>query len=417
MTLAELEARQSRIRAEARAKINQITDETPDDEARKIERDFNAMMLEYDDLTAKISEARAEADQTPDPRRPRHTAEARGADDGIAEAPDEPSFGIAPAQRMTTWAKAKTPDDPHKGLGLGRYLRAMAVGGQTEAERRALAEGSDSSGGYTVPTTLSARLIDALRAQSVVTRAGAQMVPLSTDTHSIAAVATDPVPAWRVENEAVTESDPTFRNVPFAPKSLAVMTKVSQELLEDSLNLENALPQIMAAAMAVEMDRVCLLGSGTDPEPKGIANTSGIGTTAHDATLDGYTPMLTARTGILSANAGPVSAVIMHPRDEGTLTALTDSTGQPLDMPRALTEVPMLTTTSIPTDGGTGSDESTIFVGNFAHLLIGMRSQIRVFVSRDLHADHLQYTYIAHMRMDVALAHAAGFHTITGVQG
>ncbi|SHL70880.1 Phage capsid family protein [Roseovarius litoreus] len=155
------------------------------------------------------------------------------------------------------------------------------------------------------------------------------------------------------------------------------------------MNLETALPQIMSAPMAVEMDRVCLLGSGSAPEPRGIANTSRIGTRAHDAALANYALMLTARTDILSQNAGPVSASITHPRDEGTVSNFTDTTNQPLKPPRVLTEIPMLTATSIPTDGGTGTDENTIFVGNFASLMIRMRQDISILVSRDFALDKL----------------------------
>lgn len=126
---------------------------------------------------------------------------------------------------------------------------------------------------------------------------------------------------------------------------------------------------------------------------------------------------MAARTGILSANAGPLSAIIMHPRDEGTLTGLVDSDGQPLMAPRAIADLPMLTTTSIPVDGGAGDDESTIFAGNFAHLLIGMRSEIRIEVLRERYADQLPYGLLAHLRADVAVQHAGAFYTITGVQG
>lgn len=419
MNLEQLKSERRAKMKQARALFRNLDDKTPEEEARKIERDFNAIMLDVDELRDQIEDEEDRARQNaPDPRRPHHDdGEVRGADDGRPQAPLDKEFSLKPEQRMTEWARARKPDCEFQALGVGAYLRSMAIGAKTDIEKRALAEGTDSSGGYTVPTTLSARLIDNLRAQSVCTRAGAQMVPLTSDNHSIAAVDSDPTPAWRNENEAVNEDDPTFRNVPFAPKSLAVMVKVSRELLEDSINLESALPQIMASAMAVEMDRVCLLGSGSAPEPEGIANATGIGTTAHGAALANYAPLLTARTDILSNNAGPVSAVVMHPRDEGTMSEFMDTTGQPLNMPRQLSELPMLTTTSIPTDGGAGSDESTIFVGNFASLMIGMRHDISILVSRDFALDKLQYTFVAHMRMDVALAHAKSFHTITGVQG
>ena len=338
--------------------------------------------------------------------------EARTGDD---EATD-PNPALAPEQRMTAWAQARhSGTDEYRGLALGQYLRSMVVGGKTDVERRALSEGSDSAGGYTVPDYLSAQLIDLARAQSVVTAAGAQTVPLDGDQNRIAKLLTDPVPAWRSEAGAVAESDPTFGPIDLTPRSLAVMTMISAELLEDTLNLATELPRVMAAAMAVELDRVALIGSGTAPEPRGIANTSGIGTFAQDAAIASYANLSKARTGILSANQRP-TAFIMHPRDEGTFTDLTDSQGQPLQAPRSVADIPMRTTTSLPVDGGVGNDESTIIAGDFTRLLLGIRSAIRVEILKtSTYASNLQYTMLAHMRADVAVTHPGAFYMLTGV--
>lgn len=320
-------------------------------------------------------------------------------------------------QPMKAWAQARSGlSDNLRGMNAGQFLRAMIVNDKTDVERRALAEATDSAGGYTVPDVLSAELIDAARAASVVVRAGARTVPLTSDQNTIAKVLADPTPAWRAEAGAVANSDPTFGPVVLTPRSLAVQVDISAELMADSLNLATALPNILAAAMAVELDRVALIGSGTAPEPRGIANTVGIGTFAQNADIIGYSNLSRARTGILTANRGPVSAYIMHPRDEGSFVDLLDSTGQPLMAPNAVSSIPMLTTTSLPVDGGTGTDESTIIAGNFAHLLIGIRSGIQVELFKGpKYISNLQYTMIAHMRADIAVEDPAAFYTLTGV--
>ena len=105
----------------------------------------------------------------------------------------------------------------------------------------------------------------------------------------------------------------------------------------------------------------------------------------------------------------------MHPREFGDLAALSDSTGQPLRKPDAFDGIPMLSTTAIPVDGGSGSNESSLFLGNFNHLMIGVRSGVRVEVLRERFADNYQFGLIAHMRVDVQLQHAAAFHVISGI--
>lgn len=320
-------------------------------------------------------------------------------------------------QSFRSWAAARsTLPENYRGMDAGKFLRAMVVQDKTEAERRALAEATDSAGGYTVPDILSASLIDKARAQSVVMQAGAQTVPLTSDKNTIAKVLTDPTPAWRLEGGNVANEDATFAAVVLVPRSLAVVVDVSAELMADSLNLATALPDILAAAMGEELDRVALSGSGTAPEPTGIINTSGIGTFAQDALIANYANLSKVRTGILTANRGPVSAYIMHPRDEGSFVDLTDNTGQPLMSPRAVEDIPKLTTTAIAIDGGTGSDESTIIAGNFAHLIVGIRSAIQVELFKGpKYISNLQYTMVAHMRADVAVQDPLAFYTLTGV--
>lgn len=407
-------------RSTAKALIENVTDSTPEARAAEIEAAFDLLSCIADDC-AQDKDARNErGDRGPWAgvdlsKRPQFEAATVPAVDGGDLPTIQRDWCLAPDERMRNFARARN-DSGLGGLTAGQFLRATVIGAQNDVERRALAEGTDSAGGYTVPDIVSGELIDLLRAESVCVRAGARTVPLTSKKVSIAKLASDPVPAWRSENAAVNESDPTFSQVVFEPKSLAVLTKVSFELMDDSLNIATELPRVLAAALAQEMDRVCLLGSGTAPEPQGIANMSGISTFALDGALSGYGPFLNGRTNLLTANAGEPTAIIAHPRDEGTVSGFIDSTGQPLNVPVRIGDVPMLTTTQIPVDGGTGGNESTIIMGNFTRLMIGMRSDIRIEVLKERYADNLQYGLIAHMRMDVAAEHEAAFHTITGIQ-
>jgi HK97 family phage major capsid protein len=198
---------------------------------------------------------------------------------------------------------------------------------------------------------------------------------------------------------------------------MMVMVKCSRELLDDSLNISSALPRMITSAMAAKMDQVVLEGSGVAPEPTGLRLQTGIGSTEHNAALTNYAPFITAKTGVETANAGPVNAIIMHPRDAGTLAGLTDTTNQPLNIPPSLTGIPMLTSSAIQIDAGSGNNESTIYVGNFHNLMIGLRNDVRIELLRERYAENHQYAFIAHMRFDIAVSHAQSFHKISGVTG
>lgn len=397
----------------ARELIDGFEKAADEDRQKELERAHDGMMGLIDRIDSRLDEL------TPNPMRPgaNDRIECRGQDGVPGDAEEAVAVGLTREQRMADWARERSNvADEYRGLSLGGYFRAMTLGAKTDAERRALSEGTDSAGGYTVPDILSAQLIDLLRARTVAITAGARTIPLTSDTNYIAKVAADPTPAWRAEAATIAESDPTFGRVTLTPRSLAVIVKVSRELLEDSLNLQTELPRVIAAAMAVELDRVAFFGTGTAPQPRGIVNTTGVNTIAHNAALSDFSPLVSARTKVLEANAAGVTAFVMSPRDEGNLANLKDSTAQPLRQPKAIEDMPFLTSTSFPTNGGVGLNESTIVTGHFPHLLIGIRNNIRVEILRERYADTHQYGFVAHMRADVAVEHGAAFTTVTGVQ-
>jgi HK97 family phage major capsid protein len=55
----------------------------------------------------------------------------------------------------------------YERLRFGDFLRAMITGAKNDLEKRALAEGTDSAGGYSVPDIVLSRFIDKLRAAAV----------------------------------------------------------------------------------------------------------------------------------------------------------------------------------------------------------------------------------------------------------
>lgn len=303
---------------------------------------------------------------------------------------------------------------------IGTLMRTMITGSNSATIRNVLAEGTDSAGGFTVPTVLVRSFIDRMRAQSVCVEAGAQTVLLDTQKTNIARLETDPVPGWRNENAAVAESDPTFGTVLMTARSLAVMCKVSRELLEDSVNIEAALTNALAQALALELDRVALLGSGTAPEPTGIANTANIlsqsmGT--NGAALTSYGTLNTALSSLAAFNVTPTAAV-MAPRSYFAMAGLIDTTNQPLMKPWSLTDLPLLKTSQIPITQtqGTSTDCSTIIVGDFTKLIIGVRQGIRIELLKERYAENLQYAFVAHMRADIAVQQPKAFLRVIGVR-
>jgi HK97 family phage major capsid protein len=305
-------------------------------------------------------------------------------------------------------------------LGLGGFLRALHGGAQTELEQRVLAGAAIGTGGAIVPTPLAAGIIDLLRAQSVSIRAGARTVPMTAATLRLARQTADPVGGWRAENAAIAESDPTFDQVTLSAKSWAVRFNVSRELLEDGQNTDGMIRGIIASSAAVGLDQAVLVGSGTANQPLGIRGQSGIqaiSMAANGAALTNWVQPLNAVQALENANAGNLSAMVMAPRTARAIYGFVATDGQPLMPPPRLANVPVLTSTSVPVNEtqGTATNASSIFLGDFNEVLIGLRTDLQIQVLQERFAELGQIGFIAWMRADVALARPAAIARIAGV--
>ena len=305
---------------------------------------------------------------------------------------------------------------------LGEIVRGMALGGNRVRPevRNALSEGTDSAGGYTVPAILLPQLIDRMRSEQTVIRAGAKTIMLDSMKTTIARLDTDPVAAWRNENAAIANSDAVFSGVVLQARTLAVIVQISMELLEDSVNLSEGLQLAFARSFAAELDRVALFGSGTAPEPRGIFNTSGIGSVSmgtNGLALTNFDPFIDAWQAMKDANSTDPTAAILAPRTAAKVAKLKDLQNQPLRKPPLIEQLPIYSSTSVPINQTQGSSSvaSSIIMGDFTQLLIGVRTEMRIQLLRELYAANGQYAFMCYLRADIGVEHPASFCKVIGV--
>ena len=308
-------------------------------------------------------------------------------------------------------------------IQISDFLRGVAGMKTTAGVSAALSVGTDSSGGFAVPSLVMPQILEALVPASSLLSAGAGIVPLSEGAKQYTTAAVDNIPtaAWRLESGNLAESAPTFRAVVAAPKSLAFYFKASRELLADASNMDAALNVAIAQAFAKELDRAGLRGTGTNPEPRGILNTVGIKTVSNGvngAALAGYGNFFSGAQELLSANAPMPTAAIMSPRSLVKLGGLTDATGQPLRRPEMLSGMTMLSTSAVPNTltVGTSTDCSEIYIGDFTKLAFMMREQVSIQVAKEAFATTGEIGFVCHVRADVVLTHPACFAVVTGVR-
>ena len=308
-------------------------------------------------------------------------------------------------------------------IQISDFLRGVAGMKTTAGVSAALSVGTDSSGGFAVPSLVMPQILEALVPASSLLSAGAGIVPLTEGAKQYTTAAVDNIPtaAWRLESGNLAESAPTFRAVVAAPKSLAFYFKASRELLADAANMDAALNVAIAQAFAKELDRAGLRGTGTNPEPRGILNTVGIKAVSNGvngAALAGYGNFFTGAQELLAANAPMPTAAIMSPRSLVKLGGLTDTTGQPLRRPEMLSGMTMLSTSAVPNNltVGTSTDCSEIYIGDFTKLAFMMREQVSIQVAKEAFATTGEIGFVCHVRADVVLTHPACFAVVTGVR-
>lgn len=312
----------------------------------------------------------------------------------------------------------------HAELSLSKYLRGIVTGDWSDAdgERRAMNEGTQSAGGYAVPPALVAQIIDLARPKTRVLQAGARVIPMATKKVDVAKWTSDPTPAWHTESAVIAESDGALGSVSLTAKTLAGLTRASRELLEDAQGVQDELMRAFADQFALTIDRAALYGSGIDPEPRGVKNTSGITIDtsfgANGSTPANYDFLVNAVGAQQDQNEDP-NAVILAPRTERTIALFKDTTNQPLRAPQMLEGLPRYATTQVPTNltAGTSTNASDVFVADWTKLYVGVRTQLVIRVLQERFADTGELGFLTWWRGDIAVARPKAFTVVTGVRG
>lgn len=300
---------------------------------------------------------------------------------------------------------------------LGDYaLHLIGREPRKKSFRANLAEGADATGGVAVPVETSAQFIDLARANMVASQAGCRVVPVGTEVTHFPRLATDPVAAWRSEAGTINQSDPTFDKVTANAYSLACHVIASRELLQDASGMQSMVMRTLANAAAQKLDEAIFVGSGVAPEPEGIFNVTGVNEVEHDAALADYSSIVSALGLVEAANEVPGNALVTSPRVKTEMQNLQNVDNDPLGMPPVVANLRQLATTAIPTNLGAGTNESTIFVGDFSKVLLAIRENVRLYMLSELHAATGQLGFVVHARADVVVQRPAALAMVTGIQ-
>jgi HK97 family phage major capsid protein len=270
------------------------------------------------------------------------------------------------------------------------------------AQQRTMSTTDDTVGGYLVPAQAMPEFIELFNAQSVCIRMGARVLenlmgaPVTFVKQTGGATA-----YWVGEGEPPTASDLATGLLKMVPKKVMALTYINNELIRRSNpGAEALVRQDFATRLGLAIDLACLRGSGSENQPLGIAQTSGINTvtlgTGNGAVPNWQAPWVDMEYELSVDNAllGRLGFVF-HPAIKRALKKLRNpyysgDTGGEYPLLPVTDEIiagaigyPFAQTTQLPINLTTGESTNCteIFFGNWAELLIGQWMGFEILAS------------------------------------
>jgi HK97 family phage major capsid protein len=278
--IKELREKQTTIVAEARERLDQITAATDETRAKELETQHDNAMAEYDRLEKQIE------------REERVAAAEKKAEE--VRAKQRPVSGATEASGQDDGDKIDYRHAFHRYVQVAGDMSALTVeeraalqGGSAPQEIRAQTVGTNTAGGYTVPTELSNQLIRTMKMWGPMydedictvmnTSAGNPIdIPTIDDTS---------VPVGQ-HTEAGTVTDDGGSDATFGKKTLNAFAydtewvKFSWELAQDSIfNFETLLGDLLGQRLGRRANLELTTGDGNG-DPNGIVTASSLGKTA-----------------------------------------------------------------------------------------------------------------------------------------
>jgi len=251
-------------------------------------------------------------------------------------------------------------------------------------QRATYAVGANATGGFTVQTDLlEQEFIDLLRNRAMVMQLGASMISGLVGNVDIPGQATAATSYWIGEGNDLTQSEGTFKQIPLRMKTVGALSRYTRTMMmQSSIDIESFIRNDFARIIALAIDTAAISGTGLSNQPRGILNTTGVGSIALGAA--GGQPTWGSIVGLIreieidNANLGG-TAWLTNPQVMSKLMTTPIQSGGLegnflLKEPgNTLCGYPFYVTNQIPANltKTTGTNLSALILGNWPQLLIG----------------------------------------------
>ena len=287
---------------------------------------------------------------------------------------------------------------------LGRQSRGITI--PQDVLRRDLNVGTASAGGNLVATDLDAgSFIDLLRNASALDQAGATVLTGLTGNVAIPRQSGAATAYWVNESGSPTESQQTVDQVSLVPRTVAAYTDFSRRLMiQSSIDVENMVRSDLASVIALKIDAAGLYGTGSNSEPLGLKNTTGIGTEDFAAAAPTFAEVVALESDVATANALLGTPVyLMNAAMRGNLKTTKKDAGSGIFI---------MENGEVNGYRGVLSNQvasGDLWFGNFADLIIGYFSGLDLMVDPYTHSTSGTVRVVAMQDCDIAIRHPESF--------
>ena len=303
-------------------------------------------------------------------------------------------------------AEKKEAKDTGKGLRAAKFLLAFAKGGGNMDKAidfakdagelgtvKAMQATDATAGGVWVPEELSSEVIELLRPASVVRRMGPRSIPMETGSMSMSKITGGATAGYIGESQNLPNTGQTTGKIALNWKKLGCILPISNDLLRfNTFAGDEMIRDDAVAGLSQRFDLGAISDDGTEHTLKGIYHMTPA-SNKFDANgtvnLDNVTADL-AKAILLMRNANARMLNVgwlWAPTTEMYLMFLRDTNGNYVWKDEMVNGTflgfPYAATTQIPWTLGSGSDESKVYLVDFADILIGEASTLEVEASSD----------------------------------
>lgn len=261
------------------------------------------------------------------------------------------------------------------------------------AQKRTMISSNASAGGILLPEDMSMDIIDILRPNTTFLQGTPEVIPMPNGTYKLPAAASGATAAYRGEAKPAAVTTPSFKAINMSAKLLAGIVPISNQLIRWSGPNVGAWAQgDLGTSMGTVMDYNAFFGDGLEDTPLGILNIPGVySVAATNSTTPTYSQVDADARKLLNRleNANvPLIRVEwrMAPRVMNYLADMRDGNGNAI-YPSLQGENPtwkgyrIRKTTQFPINGGGTTDESTISLIAFGHVMFGDALRMQLAIS------------------------------------